>query len=119
VSDDLRPLDVIRVWAATAWADGRLQPEEALAMDRLIAAAPLSDADRATARGFLDAPVELEADALRDLAPARRDGIYAAAVRLVHLDRSLAPSEAAFLIRLRRALGLDATIAAAIERAIR
>jgi uncharacterized membrane protein YebE (DUF533 family) len=111
-------LAVIRVWAATAWADGRIDAAESEAMKRLIAVAALSDDDRSTAIRYLHAPVELETAELAGLGEQQRQGIYRAAVRLSRIDREVAPEETAFLGRLRDGLGLDAAVARAIEAAV-
>jgi uncharacterized membrane protein YebE (DUF533 family) len=114
-NDDGAFLAVIRVWAAAAWADGRLVEAEAEAMRRLVAVAPVGDAARATALGYLGARVELDTAELGGLTLDQRRGIYRAAVRLARVDRVVAPEETAFLGRLREGLGLDEAAAAAIE----
>ena len=60
-------LTVIRIWAATAWADGKLAVPEAHALRRLIDGAELDEGERALAAGFLDAKVELDHDGLAAL----------------------------------------------------
>ena len=97
-------LSVIRIWAAMAWADDKVVAAEALAMERLIQAAELSDADRATARGFLKEKVELDTSNLGALTDEARRGIYKAACRMAAVDRNLEPPELALLVKLRDGL---------------
>jgi len=113
-----RTLAVIRIWAAAAWSDGRLAPEEVRAMERLVEAAGLDDAARATARGYLERPVGLDLSEIEGLTERQKSGIYASAIRLVRIDRDLAPAEAAFLARLQRGLGLADGDARAIETGV-
>jgi tellurite resistance protein len=116
--DEAAFLSVIRVWAAMAWADGQLLPVETDALRRLIGAASMSDGDRATALGFLEHRVDLDADGLAGLDAGQRRGIYRAAVRLAFIDRSVAPEEKALLDRLARALDLETASVRDIERAV-
>jgi uncharacterized membrane protein YebE (DUF533 family) len=108
-------MSVLRVWAATAWADGVVAPAEAEALRRLIAVAPITEEERATALGWLDEPVELDVSRLRSLGTESRHGVYQAAVRLARIDLDLASQERALLERLRQALSIDPATAAAIE----
>ncbi|HTE55073.1 MAG TPA: DUF533 domain-containing protein [Kofleriaceae bacterium] len=108
-------MSVIRVWAAMAWADGVVAPAEAEALRRLIAVAPIAEAERAIALGWLDQPMELDASRLRGLGAESRHGVYQAAVRLARIDLELASQERALLERLREALGIDPATAADIE----
>ena len=110
-------LSVIRIWAAMAWADGKVVAAEALAMERLIQAAELSDADRATARGFVKDKVELDTSNLGALTDEAKKGIYKAACRMAAVDRNLDEPERALLVRLKDGLGLAAA-AAEIETAV-
>lgn len=112
-------LSVIRVWAALAWADGVIAKSEAAAMNRLIdGTTELSDAERATAKGFLTSKVELETASVAKLAPEAREGIYRAAVRLAGIDLDVAEAELSFLKRLRDGLGLSAARADEIQASI-
>jgi uncharacterized membrane protein YebE (DUF533 family) len=108
-------LAVIRVWAAAAWADGRIVPDEDKALRRLIVAARLEPADQATALGYLDAPVALDTGELAGLGPEQRAGIYRSALRLVGIDRDVSTAEAGFLRRLQVGLGLDDAEVEAME----
>ena len=110
-------LSVIRIWAAMAWADDKVVAAEALAMERLIQAAELSDADRATARGFLKEKVELDTTNLGSLTEEARKGIYKAACRMAAVDRTLDPPEQALLEKLRDGLHIGAA-ADEIETAV-
>jgi uncharacterized membrane protein YebE (DUF533 family) len=112
-------LQVLRVWAGLAWADGVIAAEEATAIQKLIAQADLGDDDREAAFGFLETPVELGVGELRGLPDEARAGIYRAAVRLAAVDRHIAVSETAFLGRLREGLGIDDATAAKIEAQVR
>lgn len=111
-------LSVLRVWAAMAWADGVITDSERTAMKRLIAVAELSSAERDTARGWLESPVEVDAAGLAGLSGEARTGIYRAAVRLAGVDLELAPEELRFLERLRAGLGIDDDRAREIEAAV-
>jgi len=115
---DSQFLTVLRIWAAMAWADNVLAPPEAAALRRLIDSAPLEDDERATADRFLDGPVPLDDAGLAALSGDARAGIYKAACRVAALDRDIAESERAMLIRLRDALGLDLDAARGIEGAV-
>jgi tellurite resistance protein len=108
-------MSVLRVWLALAWADGVVAPAEAEALRRLIAVAPIQEAERATALAWLDEPVELDTSRLRKLGAESRQGVYQAAVRLARIDLNVAAQERALLDRLRVALEIDEPTAAAIE----
>lgn len=118
MTSDSTSLDVIRLWAAAAWADGRIAARERSVLERFIGNLPLSAADRETALGYLDRPVELDAASGASLTAAEREGIYRAACKLTAIDRHVADEERAFLVRLRAALKLDDAAAAGIERAV-
>lgn len=111
-------LTVIRIWAAMAWADGKLAIAEAEALRRLIDGAELDDAEREAARGFLHAPVELDDAALAAMSLDSRRGIYRAACRVAALDREVAASERDLLTRLRERMALPGDEAKEIERSI-
>jgi uncharacterized membrane protein YebE (DUF533 family) len=98
-----------------AWADGVIAPAEAEAIRRLVAVAPVKDAERTVALGWLDEPVELEVSFAKNLSASTRRGVYQAAVRLARVDMHVAPQERQLLDKLREALGLDAEAARAIE----
>lgn len=109
-------MSCLRVWVAVAWADGVIVPAEAEALRRLIALAPIKDAEREKARGWLTAPVDLDTDYVAGLGNEARRGVYQAAARLAKVDLTIAPQERALLDRLRDALRLDPAVAAEIER---
>jgi uncharacterized membrane protein YebE (DUF533 family) len=111
-------LQVIRVWAAMAWADGKIADAEGDALRKLIAGAELADDERATANGFLTAKVELDTSALAGLSLDARKGVYRAACRLAAVDRDVAVGERSFLARLAEGLGLDTEAVAEIERSV-
>lgn len=111
-------LTVIRIWAATAWADGKLADAEAHALRRLIDGAELDDGERATATGFLAAKVELDHEGLATLSLDARRGVYRAACRMAALDHEIAPAEREMLTRLCNGLGLPADEAHAIEQSV-
>src|SRR5687767_11246905 len=108
-------MSCLRVWVAMAWADGVIAPAEAEALRRLIALAPIKEAEREVARGWLVQPVELDTDYVASLGNEARRGVYQAAARLAKVDMKVAPEERALLDRLRDALGIDSTVAAEIE----
>ena len=108
-------MSVLRVWAALAWADGVIAPAEAEALRRLIAVAPVAEAERDVALGWLDERVDLETSRVRQLGAESRQGVYQAAVRLARIDLNLAAQERALLDRLRDALDIDPATAADIE----
>jgi uncharacterized membrane protein YebE (DUF533 family) len=108
-------MSVLRVWVALAWADGVVAPAEAEALRRLIAVAPIEEAERAVALAWMDDPIELDASRLRKLGTESRHNVYQAAVRLARIDLNLAAQERALLERLRQALHIDRATAAAIE----
>ncbi len=111
-------LSVIRVWAAMAWADGAIADAEAQALRRLIAAAELTDDERAAAGRFLEQRVELDTADVSSLSEDARRGIYRAACRMAAVDRDVAASERNLLDRLRGHLGLGAEVARDIEGGI-
>jgi uncharacterized membrane protein YebE (DUF533 family) len=108
-------LNVIRVWAAVAWADGVLAEAEAEGMRRLIRTADLTSAERTAALGFLEARVELADVQLANLNPESRRGIYRAACRMAMVDHVFASAERKMLDRLQSVLGIPGDIAHEIE----
>ena len=109
---------VIRTWAAVAWADGVIADAERNALVRLIDGAELTADDRTTAHGFLESKVDLDDTGLKDLSGDARRGIYKAACRMAAVDREVADSERAMLVRLRDALGIAVDDAREIEATI-
>lgn len=108
-------MDVIRIWAGVAWADGVIAEAERTAIERLIKTAKLSDDERATALGWLEAPVSFENEHLTGLSHESRLGVYRAAARLAAVDQDVAAAEKVFLDRLRVSLGVTEDEAHAIE----
>ena len=108
-------LSVIRVWAAMAWADGKVVKQEKAALERLIASAELSEGERAVALGYLDERQELDVKDFATLSEPAREGVYRAACRLSAIDKHVAESERALLGKLRGVLGLDEFLAKQIE----
>lgn len=112
-------LSVIRVWAAMAWADGKIAKEEAAAMKRLIDGSGLKGAELETALGFLERRVELDTVGLEALSTEARHGIYRAAAKMAYLDKEVAASEVALLERIREGLGIDVATATQIEASLK
>jgi uncharacterized tellurite resistance protein B-like protein len=108
-------LNVIRMWAAVAWADGVMAEPELESLNRLIRTADLTEGERAAARAFLVTKTGLPETYLTNLAPEARHGVYRAACRMAVVDREFAPTERALLDRMRNLLGISAEIAQAIE----
>jgi len=108
-------LRILRLWAACAWADKKMHPAEAEAIERFIAASDFTDAELVEARAMLCAPTGVQVDEVRELSPEAREGVYRAARGIVKLDRVVTDDELAFLARLRDALDLDESIIARIE----
>ena len=100
-------LDAVKIWAATAWADGVISDEEAVAMKAIIKVGMLSDEERATALGWLESKVDLESEDLGKLSADSRNRIYLSAARVAAIDKDVAEAERKFLARLRDALGID------------
>ncbi len=109
-------LSVIRVWAAMAWADGKVVKQEKAALERLIAGAELTEGERAVALGFLDERVELDVKDFDDLSAPAREGVYRAACKLSTIDKNVDDKERALLAKLRGVLALDPVVAGKIEK---
>ena len=112
-------LSILRVWAATAWADGAIADEEDRALRRLIKYSDLPAEHQARARAWLDEPVALETDKLERLSDERKLFIYRVAVEMARVDLELAGPERALLNRLREALALAQREAGEIEIEVR
>ena len=88
-------LNVIRMWAAIAWADGVLAEPEAEGLRRLIRTADLTPAEREAATAMVEQRVSLP-DSLaapETLTPEAKRGIYRAACRMAVMDHVFAASE--------------------------
>jgi uncharacterized membrane protein YebE (DUF533 family) len=108
-------LDVIRVWAAVAWADGVLAEAEAEGLRRLVRTADLTTEERSAALAFLDTRTGLPDLYLNNLNPDARRGIYRAACRMAVVDHVFAHAERKMLDRLQSLLGIPLEIAKEIE----
>lgn len=109
---------MLRLLAAASWSDGELADDEAQMLARLIGNTDLDDDERTTARGWLSAPVELDADHIDSLSDNQRLATYQAAVRIALSDQRLDEAERSFLDRVRDALQIDPDQAAEIEAAM-
>src|SRR4051812_45480521 len=109
-------LEVVRVWAATAWADGGIAENEQRLLIGLIRGADVAGAPRQKALGFLAKPIALEDAPVERLGPNERRGLYRMACKLTTVDGEIAAPERTFLQRLREHLGVDEASAAEIER---
>ena len=108
-------LDVIKVWAAIAWADGVLAEAEAEGMRRLIRTADLSPEERNAAMGYLDTRTDMPELFLKNLNAESRKGIYRAACRMAVVDHVFASAERKMLDKLKVALAIPPDIADEIE----
>ncbi len=109
-------MTIIRLWAASAWADGKLHEAEAAALQRLIEASKdLSKEQRDEARGLLDKAPDVDLAEVRSLPTESREGVYRAALAIVKLDREVTGDEEEFLARLRGQLDLDEATIKRIE----
>ena len=109
-------LEVAKIWAACAWADGEMHPKEAEALQRLVDASDdLSGEDRTVALGYITAAPDADLGAIASLSEAARQGVYRAARGIVKLDRVIDPKEEELLARLRAQLKLDEATLRAIE----
>jgi uncharacterized membrane protein YebE (DUF533 family) len=112
-SDEMK---MLRAWAAAAWADGKLHPNEKRALERFIQAAKgLTDHERATAGEVLEKPQQIDAAELRSLGKDAREGVYRAARSILGLDLVIPPEELEWLAKLREVLELDAATMDRIE----
>jgi uncharacterized membrane protein YebE (DUF533 family) len=108
-------LNVIKVWAAIAWADGVLAEAEAEGMRRLIRTADLTPEERTSALSYLDTRTDLPELYLKNLNPESRRGIYRAACRMAVVDHVFAHAERKMLDRLKTVLAIPPDIADEIE----
>jgi uncharacterized membrane protein YebE (DUF533 family) len=113
---DSKTLDVIRMWAAVAWADGTLADREADGLRKLIAAADLSAEDREAALAMLAERVYMPDGFAANLTTDVKRGIYGTACRMAALDRVFATAERVMLDRLRFQLQIDDVAADEVER---
>lgn len=106
----------LRVWIATAWADGTIVEAEREALRRMIDYATMPEDYRAEARTWLEAPIELEVGDLGELSEERRVFVYRVAAALTEVDRQVDSTERRLLDRLREALHIDSERAGELER---
>jgi tellurite resistance protein len=102
------------MWAAAAWADGKMHPKEADALRRLIEASDLDAESRKQALGLLES-ANVAPEEIRGLSRDAREGVYRAALGIVKLDGKVTDDEREFLARLRAATDLDAATLQRIE----
>ena len=105
-------LQIVRLWAAAAWADGKMHPAEAAALRRLIDSSEGLDKDKALA--LLDS-ADVDVNEVKRLPAEAREGVYRAALGIVKLDGEVTDDERAFIARLRDAVDLDEATLARIE----
>jgi tellurite resistance protein len=106
---------IVRLWAAAAWADGKMHPAEAAALRRLIEASEdLDGPRRAEALALLDR-ADVHPEEIKQLPLEAREGVYRAALAIVRLDGVVTDDERAFIARLRAATCLDESTLSDIE----
>ena len=110
---------VVRLWAAAAWADGKIHPAEAAALERLIDASEDLDGDRRRRALALLKSADVDPKEVRILPAEAREGVYRAALGIIRLDGVVSDSEKQFLARLRAVIGLDEAVLARIEKEAR
>jgi uncharacterized tellurite resistance protein B-like protein len=108
-------LNVIRMWAAVAWADGVMAEAEVESLSRLIRTADLTERERVAARTFIHTRTGLPETYLTNLAPEARRGVYRAACRMAVVDGVFSLTERALLDRMRNLLGVPSDVAQEIE----
>jgi uncharacterized membrane protein YebE (DUF533 family) len=114
-AEESQILNVIRVWAAIAWADGSPGAEEVTGLKRLVRSADLTDEERATATRFITEPVGMPELYLTSLSPVARRGIYRAGCLVAVVDHVFTRTERRMLNQLRDQLGLSEESANEIE----
>ena len=110
-------LTVIQLWAAAAWADGKLAKNERVLLEHLIKSSELTDATRTQAAQYVEQGANLDAVDIEGLAPEQRKGVYRAACRMTIVDRHIDEAERTFLKRLSDLLELELETASEIEQA--
>jgi tellurite resistance protein len=103
---------IVRLWAAAAWADGKMHPAEAAALRRLIDATDGIDKEKALE---LLNSADVDVNEVKRLPPAAREGVYRAALGIVKIDGVVTDDEKAFIARLRGAIELDEATLTRIE----
>ena len=117
VARDASALELLRLWAAVAWADGKLAAAEAASLRRFIVAAQLEPAPQQLAYRFLDAPVEVPRE-VTHWSLAVRQGVYRLACKMAVLDGNVAATERRMLARVAAALALGDAEADRIEQGV-
>lgn len=116
----MESLKIARMWAAAAWADGKLHAREAEALRRFIDASDDLSADaRAAALALIDAAPAVDLAEVKALSKDAREGVWRAALGIVRLDGKVTPDEEEWLGRLCAQLGLDAATIDRIRREAR
>jgi tellurite resistance protein len=103
---------IVRMWAAAAWADGKMHPNEAAALRRLIEASDGIDKEKALE---LLVSADVDINEVKKLPAEAREGVYRAALSIVEIDGEVTDSERAFIARLRTAVNLDEATLRRIE----
>ena len=103
---------IVRMWAAAAWADGKMHPAEAAALKRLIESSDGLDKEKALQ---LLESADVDVAEVKKLPPEAREGVYRAALNIVEIDGVITDEERAFIARLRTAVNLDEATLRRIE----
>lgn len=110
-------LTVIRLWAAIAWADGKIADRERESLRRLIELAELSPEEMALATALMTEGAQLPSEIAQMTEEAKR-GVYRAACKIAMVDDELADAERVLLDQLRDKLQLSSDAAKQIEYAV-
>ena len=109
-------LQIVKLWAAAAWADNELHPREAAALQRLIDSSEDLDTEALSeAGGYLHSKPQISDEDVRELSEPARQGVYRAATQLIAIDGKLTDDEMTFLAKLRKTLDLDEETVKKIE----
>jgi uncharacterized membrane protein YebE (DUF533 family) len=113
-------LSVIRLWAAIAWADGKIAEREGESLRRLIGLAKLDPGEATLADALITKSAALPAEiaAPESLSDDAKNGIYRAACRMAMVDDELADAERSLLDQLREKLKIAPDVAKTIEYAV-
>lgn len=106
----------VKVWAAAAWADGKIVEEEARGMKAFLSVAKLTSKEVQTALGWLENKVELDDVDVSSIPEGNRTNIFAAALGVIAIDNEVSEPEEQFLERLRTALDIDEATAASMRK---
>jgi tellurite resistance protein len=108
-------LAIVRMWAAAAWADGKMHPAEAAALKRLIDSSDDLDGDRRQRALALLESADVDPAEVKNLPADAREGVYRAALAIVKIDGEVSEAEKQFIARLRAAIDLDEATLTKIE----